>query len=182
LATLGTSGLSNVEWSPDVHEIVLLAENDENGANQRALAKVCPVLAEKGLKVRVASPPAGFKDFNDLVDPGKEGGGPGGIMIAKMVIEAAPEWKPKRARDAKAAAPRASQASFLVELASTRCDLFCDSTGEAYASFTVAHADGEHRETHRIRSKSFNQWLRLRYYVDRNGAPSSERWPRRSRR
>jgi putative DNA primase/helicase len=89
-ASLGTSGLGNIEWPGDVREVILLAENDENGANQRALDKVCPVLAEQGLKVRVATPPSGFKDFNDLVNPSKEGGGPGGLVIAKMIIEAAP--------------------------------------------------------------------------------------------
>ena len=87
-ASLGTSGLGNIEWPGDVREVILLAENDENGANQRALDKVCPVLAGQGLKVRVATPPAGFGDFNDLVDPNKEGGGPGGLVIAKMIIEA----------------------------------------------------------------------------------------------
>jgi hypothetical protein len=173
---LGTSGLRNVEWSAEVREVILLAENDDNGANQRALAKVCPVMVDQGLKVRVASPPDGFKDFNDLVDPAKGGADTGGLMIAKMVIEAAPEWKPKRgSKDAKAPGPpKSSQASFLVELATTRCDLFCDPAGEAYASFMVAHSDGAHRETHRIRSQGFNEWLLDRYYADRHGAPSSE--------
>ncbi len=174
-ASLGTSGLDGIEWPDDIREVVLLAENDDNGANQRALDKVCPVLAERGLKVRVAAPPAGFKDLNDLVDPQKDGGGPGGLIIAKMILESAPEWRPKRGKGAKPASPKqASQASFLVDLAASRCDLFCDPTGEAYASFVAAHADGEHRETHRLRSKSFNLWLRLLYYGERNGAPSSE--------
>ena len=174
-ASLGTSGLGNIEWPGDVREVILLAENDENNANQRALDKVCPVLAEQGLKVRVATPPTGFKDFNDLVNPSKAGGGPGGLVIAKMIIEAAPEWRPKRDKGANPSAPKqASQASFLIDLATSRCDLFCDLTGEAYASFAAAHSTGEHRETHRLRSKSFNQWLRLLYYDERGGAPSSE--------
>ena len=174
-APLGTSGLGDIEWPGDVRELILLAENDENSANQRALDRVCPVLAEKGLKVRVASPPAGFGDFNDLVDPNKEGGGPGGLVIAKMIIEAAPEWRPKRDKGANPPAPKqASQASFIVDLAASRCNLFCDPTGEAYASFVAEHATGEHRETHRLRSKSFNLWLRLLYYAEKNGAPSSE--------
>ena len=173
--SLGTSGLGNIEWPGDVREVILLAENDENDANQRALDKVCPVLAEQGLKVRVATPPTGFKDFNDLVNPSKEGGGPGGLVIAKMIIEAAPEWRPKRDKGANPPAPKqASQASFIVDLAASRCNLFCDPTGEAYASFVAEHATGEHRETHRLRSKSFNLWLRLLYYAEKNGAPSSE--------
>ena len=174
-ASLGTSGLGNLGWPPDVREVILLAENDENGANQRALDKVCPVLIEQGLKVRVATPPAGFGDMNDLVDPRKAGHGPGGLVIVKMIVEAATEWRPKRGKKEKSDAPKqASQSSFLVDLATSRCDLFCDPTGEAYASFVAAHATGEHRETHRLRSKSFNLWLRLLFYAERNGAPSSE--------
>ncbi len=174
-ASLGTSGLGNIEWSGDIREVILLAENDENAANQRALDKACPVLAEKGIKVRVAQPPQGFGDFNDLVDPSKEGGGPGGLIIARMIIEAAPEWRPKRGKSANPSAPKqASQASFIVDLAASRCNLFCDPAGEAYASFAAEHATGEHRETHRLRSKSFNLWLRLLFYAERNGAPSSE--------
>jgi hypothetical protein len=34
--------------------------------------------------------------------------------------------------------------------------------------------DEEHRETHKIKSRGFNLWLRLLYYAERNGAPSSE--------
>ena len=112
-ASLGTSGLGNLGWPPDVREVILLAENDENGANQRALDKVCPVLIEEGLKVRVATPPAGFGDFNDLVDPRKEGGGPGGLVIAKMIIEAAPEWRPKRDKGEKSDRAETGVASFL---------------------------------------------------------------------
>jgi hypothetical protein len=174
-ASLGTSGLGAIEWPDDIREVILLAENDDSGANHRALEKVCLALAEKGLKVRVASPPVGFNDFNDLIDPGKKGGGPGGLMIAKIIIDAAPEWSPKRSKGAKPVGPKqASQASFLVELAASRCSLFCDPAGEAYASFEAAHAAGEHRETHRLRSKNFNLWLRLLYYAEKNGAPSSE--------
>jgi hypothetical protein len=173
VAVLGISGLANLEFSSDVAEIVVLGENDD--ASRKAIDKAAPPLTEKGIKVRVASPPTGFGDFNDLIDPSKEGGGPGGLVIARMIIEAAPEWRPKRDKNANPPAPKqASQASFIVDLAVSRCNLFCDPTDEAYASFVAAHATGEHRETHRLRSKSFNLWLRLLYYAERNGAPSSE--------
>jgi hypothetical protein len=172
-AVLGIGGLANVEFSSDVVEIVLLAENDD--ASRKAIDKAAPLLTEKGIKVRVAQPPQGFGDFNDLIDPSKEGGGPGGLVIAKTIIEAAPEWRPKRGKGAKPPSPmQTSQASFLADLATSRCDLFCDPSGEAYASFVATHATGEHRETHRLRSKSFNLWLRLLFYAEREGAPSSE--------
>ena len=76
VAVLGIGGLANVEFSPDVVEIVVLGENDD--ASRKAIDKAAPLLAEKGVKVRVAQPPQGFGDFNDLIDPSKEGGGPGG--------------------------------------------------------------------------------------------------------
>jgi hypothetical protein len=168
-ASLGTSGLKNFEWLGD-GEIILAAENDDNDANQKALAKICPILIEKGFKVRVAWPPTGCKDFNDVVQKS----GRSGLAIVKLAIDAAPEWKPKRGKAKADTPPKTSQASCLVDLAVSRCELFCDAAGEDYASFTAEHASGEHRETHRIRSKSFNRWLRLRYYAERNGAPSSE--------
>jgi uncharacterized protein (DUF927 family) len=92
-ASLGTAGLGSFTWSGE-GEIILLAENDDNGANQRALAKVCPILVEKGFKVRVASPPTGTKDFNDVV----RSGGRSALAIVKSAIEAAPEWKPKESQ------------------------------------------------------------------------------------
>ena len=174
-AVLGVGGLANVEFSRDVVAIVLLAEDGD--ASRKAIDKAAPSLAEKGIKVRVAQPPQGFGDFNDLIDPSKEGGGPGGLVIAKMIIEAAPEWRPKRGASPKPKekTERNSQASFLVELAAERCELFTDSQGEAYAAFPVAHGEAEpHRETHNVRSRGFSRWLRLRFYAERGGSPSSE--------
>jgi hypothetical protein len=175
VAVLGIGGLANVEFASDVVEIVVLCENDD--ASRKAIDKAAPLLAEKGVKVRVAQPPQGFGDFNDLIDPNKEGGGPGGLVIAKMIIEAAPEWRPKRGASPKPKekTERSSQASFLVELAAERCELFTDSQGEAYAAFPVAHGEAEpHRETHNVRSRGFSRWLRLRFYAERGGSPSSE--------
>jgi hypothetical protein len=173
VAVLGVGGLANVEFSPDVAEIVLLGENDD--ASRKAIDKVCPSLIEKGLKVRVAWPPGGFGDINDLIDSNKEGGGPGGLPIIKMIIDAAPEWKPKRGAKPKGEkAEKNPQSSFLVELAEARCELFTDAQGETYASFAVARGGETHRETHKVRSKSYGRWLRLRYYEERRGSPSSE--------
>src|SRR5580704_4504782 len=87
VAVLGIGGLANVEFASEVVEIVVLGENDD--ASRKAIDKAAPLLAEKGIKVRLAQPPQGFGDFNDLIDPSKEGGGPGsGLVIAKMIIEA----------------------------------------------------------------------------------------------
>ena len=174
-ATLGTSGLANIELPDAVQEVIPLAENDESGANQKALDKVCPWLIERGIRVRIARPPAGVNDFNDLVKPEGNVGSHAGLVIAKMTIDAAQEWKPQRGRTPKPQAPKqVSQASFLVDLVISRCELFCDRHGEPHACFLARHPGGEHRETHKLRSVGFSHWLRLAYYEEKNGAPSSE--------
>jgi hypothetical protein len=174
-ATLGTSGFVNIELPDAVREIILLAENDESGANQKAVDKVCPGLIERGIRVRIARPPAGVNDFNDLVKPEGNVEPSAGLVIAKMTIDAAQEWEPKRGRSPKPQGPKqTSQASFLVDLVISRCELFCDRHGEPHACLFAPHADGEHRETHKLRSAGFSLWLRLAYYAEKNGAPSSE--------
>jgi hypothetical protein len=175
-ACLGTSGLGSLVFPPEVKIIIMLAENDGNGANEKALAKVCPVLVGQGITVKVAYPSAGCVDFNDVVcRDGVDRNS--GLMIVKMAIEAAQDWQPKRGKAAKpksAAASSSSQASFLFDLAALRCELFCDSHDEAYASFLIGEDQQQHRETHKLKSRGFSQWLRLSFYAERHGAPSSE--------
>jgi hypothetical protein len=183
VAVLGVSSLANLEFSPDVVEVILLGENDENGASRKALDKICPTLVEKGLNVRVAMPPSGCSDLNDVLQgEGIERGS--GLMIVKMAIDAAREWRPKRGTPTKPKEKpeRNSQASFLVELAAARCGLFIDSQGEAYAAIPVAHSEAEaHRETHRIRSRGFSRWLRLRFYAERGARRPAKGCRARSR-
>ena len=47
-------------------DVILLGENDD-GKSAAAIAKAAPELKQKGIRVRVAWPPEGFKDFNDMV-------------------------------------------------------------------------------------------------------------------
>jgi uncharacterized protein (DUF927 family) len=70
-ATLGTSGLANLELPDNVTAVILLGEND-GGANEKALNEIVPILAGWGIKALIAPPPAGVKDFNDIVN-GKSG-------------------------------------------------------------------------------------------------------------
>ena len=89
-ATLGTSGLVNLELPDNVTEVILLAEND-GGPNEKALSEVLPELIARGVKALVARPPPGLKDFNDLVN-GKSGHLPeAGRVVVKEAIEAASE-------------------------------------------------------------------------------------------
>ena len=65
-ATLGTSGLSGADLPAGVKDVIVLGEND-GGKSAKAIAKVAPGLRQKGIRVRVAWPAEGFKDFNDMV-------------------------------------------------------------------------------------------------------------------
>jgi hypothetical protein len=65
-ATLGTAGLSGVDPPDGAKDVILLGENDD-GKNAKAIAKAAPELKNNGIRVRVAYPPVGFKDFNDMV-------------------------------------------------------------------------------------------------------------------
>ena len=61
------------------------------------------------------------------------------------------------------------QADVLIALTQA-AGLFHTPSGDGYADVTVMG----HRETYRVRSKSFRSWLAHRYFEARNGAPSSE--------
>lgn len=66
-ATLGTSGLKAFQPPAGVTDVVLLAERDESGAGEAAAGKAAAALTRQGMRVRVAWPPEGVKDFNDMV-------------------------------------------------------------------------------------------------------------------
>ena len=87
-ATLGTSGLVNLELPDNVTEVILLAEND-GGPNEKAFGEVLPELIARGVQALVGRPPLGLKDFNDLVN-GKSGHLPeAGRIVVKEVVETA---------------------------------------------------------------------------------------------
>jgi hypothetical protein len=87
-ATLGTSGLANIELPDIITEVILLAEND-GGPNEKALSEIVSVLAARGVKALIARPSPGLKDFNDFVN-GKSGHLPeAGRIVVKEAIETA---------------------------------------------------------------------------------------------
>ncbi|MEO0032106.1 MAG: hypothetical protein RIS94_1864 [Pseudomonadota bacterium] len=59
----GASFLPVMRFPPDVHSIVIGADNDEAG--RASAAQAAQAFAERGLSVRVIRPLEGFKDFND---------------------------------------------------------------------------------------------------------------------
>jgi len=99
-STLGTSGLANLELPDSVTEVILLAEND-GGPNEKALNKVLPALTSRGVKARVARPPSGLKDFNDLVN-GTSGHVPeAGRAVVRQAVEASAKSRAELDREAE---------------------------------------------------------------------------------
>ena len=63
-----------------------------------------------------------------------------------------------------------NQATALVELATDRAEFFHDANGDAYATIQVQ----KHKETWRLRTKGFRNWLLQQYYEDTEGAANSQ--------
>jgi hypothetical protein len=170
-STLGLSGI-DAQLPENVKDVIFLAEND-GGANQKALDKSCPALVARGVQVRIARPPRGFRDFDDLVND-KCGDQPAaGLAVVKEAIRHAQAFGAKsepRPATITIEPKRRSQASILAGLARSRCELFRDAHGEPYASFQVE----SHRETHKLKAKGFQLWLRRTFYLDQGSAPSSD--------
>lgn len=59
----GASFLPSMQFPPDVHSIVIGADNDDAG--QAGAEKAAQAFAMRGLSVRIIRPLSGFKDFND---------------------------------------------------------------------------------------------------------------------
>jgi Toprim domain len=168
-ATLGTAGLSAASLSDNEKDVILLGENDD-GKNAAAIAKVAPDLKKKGIRVRVAYPPAGFKDFNDMVMGAADR--TAAFAAVRKAIEDAEDWVDLPGDGGKSEkAP--TQAAMLVSLATAHCDeLFHDENREAYAICHAPHDGGVHREVHRLKSKSFKESLLLTYFDTTNGVPN----------
>ncbi len=67
-ACAGTSGLRAVQIPLHVHEVIICADGDDAG--KQAADDLSKRLIKEGKKVRLAMPPEGVKDFNDLLRRG----------------------------------------------------------------------------------------------------------------
>ena len=69
LCAVSVGNLARVDLPPTVAEVIICADNDgaENTAAARALARAVERFGGEGRQVRIARPPAGTKDFNDLL-------------------------------------------------------------------------------------------------------------------
>ena len=64
-ACAGTSGLRAVQIPPHVREVMICADRDAAGA--AAAKDLSARLVSEGKRVRIATPPAPYKDFNQLL-------------------------------------------------------------------------------------------------------------------
>ena len=66
-AALSTSGIVALALPPIVRTVVILADNDANGAGQQAAYTAAQRWLEEGRRVRIAMPPQPGSDFNDVL-------------------------------------------------------------------------------------------------------------------
>jgi hypothetical protein len=169
-ATLGTSGFKPDALPDEVKDVILLGEND-GGMNARAIAKVATDLKKRGVRVRVAHPPEGFKDFNDMVMGAADLGA--AFEAVRKAVEGAEDWVDSPDSEDEGRGKKPTQAAIIARLAMTHCDAFFhDENSEAYAILHAEHNCGVHREVHRLKSKSFKEWLLLVYFNRTNGVPN----------
>jgi phage/plasmid primase-like uncharacterized protein len=64
-ATLGNGNMSELVLPPEVRSLIILADNDPPGL--RSAYQAAERWAREGRQVRISRPPAGVKDFNDLM-------------------------------------------------------------------------------------------------------------------
>jgi hypothetical protein len=66
-AALSTSGLVALILPPVAHTVIVLVDNDLNGAGERAARTVAQRWLAEGRRVRLAIPPIPGTDFNDVI-------------------------------------------------------------------------------------------------------------------
>jgi Toprim domain len=177
-AAAGSSNMPNFVLPDATKTVIFLGQNDKDDPNQRDktfeqnLAKAAPKLMSEGKAVRVAWPPVGVKDINDLVR-GRTGAAlVAGYANVTRMIDASEEVLPTDHDDAAAEPMQGSQANVPIELALNDCELFHDPEGECYASFCARHDGGSHPERHKLKWSGFRLWLLHAYYRNTSGAPN----------
>ena len=66
-AALSTSGLKSLAIPENVQTVIILADNDRNGAGQQAAYAAAERWRAEGRKVKLALPPEPGTDFNDVL-------------------------------------------------------------------------------------------------------------------
>ena len=86
-AALAAGNLAHVALPPEVVRVVILADNDGEGAGIRAAERAAARHAAEGRRVWIAMPDRAGEDFNDLL----QRAGPDAV---RQALEAAVEWTP----------------------------------------------------------------------------------------
>jgi putative DNA primase/helicase len=66
-AALSVGGIRNLALPPEADMVLICADNDPNGAGQRAANAAAERFLAEGRHVRIALPPTSGLDFNDLL-------------------------------------------------------------------------------------------------------------------
>jgi putative DNA primase/helicase len=100
-AALSSGNLEQVALPSEIKRIVILADNDGEGAGLKAAQRAAERLGAEGRRAWIAHPPDAGEDFNDLLQEQ-------GSDVVRQVAEAATEWQPapqSQAQQTQTAAP-----------------------------------------------------------------------------
>ena len=101
-AALAACNLVHVALPPEVVRVVILADNDGEGAGIRAARRAAQRHAAEGRQVWIAIPDRAGEDFNDLLRRA-------GPDVVRTTVEAAAEWTPAPILEADAPAAAESE-------------------------------------------------------------------------
>jgi hypothetical protein len=148
----------------DGAEVVILPDNDEAGRDHAEA--VAGALLDASTPTCIVDLP-GLSDGEDVSDWLDGGGTP--TLLSTLADAAAPfDGTAEESADADADdSGSKTQAQTLIDLAGA-AELFHTPKGETYARYPT----GGHRETARLRSGSFAEWLRWRFYKS-EGRPAA---------
>jgi hypothetical protein len=105
----GWGNMDDLVLPANVANVTLLADND--AAGRYGVGKAARAFTARGKKVRIATPPDGVKDFNELV-AGKEGAElTAGFGLVRARIEAAEPWQEEKKPEPDLTGPELSDAA-----------------------------------------------------------------------
>lgn len=164
IAALGSEFPSDL---PSCKSIIIAADNDEDGLGKKKAEQAASVWVAEGKWVQIAIPPK-HKDWNEAIrDPEADQ-----KELRELLLHAEPV-KPDVDDDNDHDKKKEKQALVLANLVPTggpTGGLFRTKDQEGYADIVL---EG-HRETLRIKSPNFRQWLLHRYFLATRETPTSE--------
>jgi putative DNA primase/helicase len=167
----GSKVASQADWSALARREVVLWPDADDPGRQYAETVAKHAIAAGASRVSIISPPPGVPtawDAHDALVAGYDESQTHRLIASAVPVDAAKPGGGADDRGSHSRKRRTPQRDGLLNHLQ-QCELWHDDSGKAYATFPC---DG-HREHAPIRSGRFRNWLTLRYYEQKEAAPSN---------